>query len=283
MDIAKSKKLRESQRKYTEKLISKINKSCEEFNGSLAHRELLTGLKKSIEEKSITIQKLDESILETIKEKDYDKEIEAAGEFNEIIFNCIAKIETCLQAHRQPSQPSSQVNSTPKLPKLTLQSFDGDPTKWQSFWDGYSSSVYKNKTLSDIDKFNYLKGCLTGQASNAIEGIQLTGENLTSAIEILKDRFAQPQILISSYMNNLLHFSKVGNVENVSKLRSLYDQLEINIRNLTVMGIESDTYGTLLIPIIMDKIPRRTFIRNQPETGQKGLTKRKQGIVNDQG
>jgi len=119
--------------------------ACEEFDGSLQNREILTGMKKSNEEKSTTIQKLDESILDAVKEKDYDKEIEAAGEFSEIIFNCIAKTETYLQAHRQQSQPSSQVNSTPKLPKLTLQSFDGDPTKWQSFWNGYSSAVYETK------------------------------------------------------------------------------------------------------------------------------------------
>ena len=243
MDLGKAKKLRGSQRKYTEKLIDKIRKSCEEFNGSLQQREILTGLKKSLEEKSMTIQRLDETILESVKEKDYDQEIETSGEFSEAVFSCLAKIETCLQTRQSSSDQSPrETKSAPKLPKLTLKSFDGDPANWQSFWDCYKTSVYESK-ISDIDKFNYLKGCLSGQAAKSIEGIPLTEQNLKSAVEILKDRFAQPQVLISSYMNNLLHLNKVENVEDTSKLRKLYDQLEINIRNLTTMGVESDTYA----------------------------------------
>ena len=57
-------------------------------------------------------------------------------------------------------------------------------------------------------------------------------------------------------MNKLLHLSNVETAANVSKLRELYDQLEVNIRSLRTMGVQSETYGTLLIPIVMDKIPK---------------------------
>ena len=63
-----------------------------------------------------------------------------------------------------------------------------------------------------------MKGYLSGQAVKSIEGIPLTSKNLETAVEILKDRFAQPQILISSYVNKLLHISKVEN-EDVSKMK----------------------------------------------------------------
>ena len=41
-----------------------------------------------------------------------------------------------------------------KLPKLTLKRFNGDVTKWATFWDSFESSIHNNLRLSDVDKFN---------------------------------------------------------------------------------------------------------------------------------
>ena len=43
-----------------------------------------------------------------------------------------------------------------KLPKLNMRKFDGNLTKWSTFWDSFASSVHKNPSHSSIDKFNYL-------------------------------------------------------------------------------------------------------------------------------
>ena len=54
------------------------------------------------------------------------------------------------------SLPSSSRDSSAKLPKLILQTFSGDPAKYQEFWDSYNSAVHSNLSL-DVSKFNYLK------------------------------------------------------------------------------------------------------------------------------
>ena len=66
--------------------------------------------------------------------------------------------------------------AVPKLPKLTLQRFTG-------FWEGFKSAVHNNPGLSFIDKFNYLKSILDGNAARAIQGLPLTEGNYEAAVE----------------------------------------------------------------------------------------------------
>ena len=84
-------------------------------------------------------------------------------------------------AVRSPSLGSSAVLADPpptasskvRLPKLTLQSFDGELTSWTPFWDAFKAAVHDNGVLSDIDKFNYLRGLLQRSALEAISGLAL--------------------------------------------------------------------------------------------------------------
>ena len=36
----------------------------------------------------------------------------------------------------------------------------------------------------------------------------------------------------------------------------MYDRIETEVRSLDALGCDSATYGTMLIPIIMDKLPQ---------------------------
>ena len=62
----------------------------------------------------------------------------------------------------------------PKLPKLTLPIFNGDNTKFRSFWDSFVSAIDNNPGLSVIDKFNYLNSLLGGIATRSIQGLTLS-------------------------------------------------------------------------------------------------------------
>jgi len=44
--------------------------------------------------------------------------------------------------------------------------------------------VHTNSQLSDVDKFNYLKGKVNGAAKEAISGLALTKENYAVAVGI---------------------------------------------------------------------------------------------------
>ena len=74
-------------------------------------------------------------------------------------------------------------------------------------------------------------------------------------MKLLQDRFGKPQHIISAYMEELLKLPAYT-AEKSTLLRFVYDKININIRGLASLGIKSEQYKSLLIPIIMTKLPQ---------------------------
>ena len=58
----------------------------------------------------------------------------------------------------------------------------------------------------------------TGAAESAITRLPLTEDNYETAIDILRDRFGKPQLLISNHMEALLKLPMVSSVHETKKL-----------------------------------------------------------------
>jgi len=91
-----------------------------------------------------------------------------------------------------------------KLPKLELSSFGGDRTKWIEFWDSLDSSVHTNGSLTNVYKFNYLKGKVFGQSREANSGLALTNENYILAVYILKERYGNVQQTVKTHYDKIM-------------------------------------------------------------------------------
>jgi hypothetical protein len=162
------------------------------------------------------------------------EDIFQAGEVGESINKMLVKIDnvlktveasnvsspgglgTTMPSVSQPMHPSS---ARAKLPKLSLKKFSGNPTDWQSFYDSYKAAVHTNDRLSKVDKFNYLKSLVEGPAAAAIAGFSLTDENYETAFKLLEERFANPQVIISSHVDALLKLEPVSNIHEIVKIR----------------------------------------------------------------
>ena len=46
-------------------------------------------------------------------------------------------------------------------------------------------AIHNNMRISDIDKFNYWKGCLKGESLSAVSGLTLSSENYEEAVGIV--------------------------------------------------------------------------------------------------
>ena len=57
-------------------------------------------------------------------------------------------------------------------------------------------------------------------------------------------------------MDELLRIPACAN-ERLASLRLVYDKINVHIRGLSSLGIESERYGSLLIPVIMTKVPMK--------------------------
>ena len=88
-----------------------------------------------------------------------------------------------------------------------------------------------------------------------ISGLSLSYSNYVKAVELLKDRFGNRQILITKHLDILATLPRVEDINDVISLRKLFDTLETSVRNLSDLGKETETYGSLLISIIFDRIP----------------------------
>ena len=156
-------------------------------------------------------------------------------------------------AHSAPATLNTPVR--PKLPELLLSKFDGDVTTWHSFWDSYESAVHNNASLSDVNKFTYLKSLVLKSAKDAIEGLALTAANYEEAVAILKKCFGNQQLIISKHMEELMSTEGVSSVQDVTALRCMYNKVEVHVRGLRSLGVASASYGALLTPILQKKLP----------------------------
>ena len=104
--------------------------------------------------------------------------------------------------HPGRTSSSSSANSAQfyRLPKVSLQSFNGDILQWQSFWDSYESRIHSNANLTDVQKFTYLKSQLEGNAARVVEGFAMTNANYVRAIDLLKERFGKQQKITHAAM-----------------------------------------------------------------------------------
>ncbi|CAL9705016.1 unnamed protein product [Knipowitschia caucasica] len=150
---------------------------------------------------------------------------------------------------------TSQSRQTVKLPKLMITKYDGEISQWQEFWSQYETAIHRNEVLCKTDKFTYLRSYLTGAAARTIAGLTMTDANYDAAIELLQSRFGRKDIVISAHMSKLLNLTPVKRSSDVTALRHLYDECEIQIRSLESLGVQSDTYGCLLCPVLLQLIP----------------------------
>ena len=103
--------------------------------------------------------------------------------------------------------------------------------------------------------FDYLRNLLEGSAAGAIRGLPLTAENYGAAKDILKNRFWQPQIIINAHMEGLVKVAAVTVDNNLKRLRFLYDRVEAHVRALQALGIQCESYGKILVLLLMEKQP----------------------------
>ena len=227
---------------------------------------------KTIKTKEKVLAEINDSICEVVEEEKIDETIEDAVAFEERIGADLSRIENFVMQEKMvgdgdkvgyrrsmhsPTYESARGSPkvSVKLPKLIIKKFTGDATAWQQFNETFSATVDCNDSLSDVEKFSYLKGLLGGEAEKCVEGISLTGDNYKEALGLLKERFGNSQLIVASHMSKLLKLEKVKVGRNVKELRNLFDQLESHVRSLSTIGVESQHYGPLLIPIVLERLP----------------------------
>ena len=290
-ELTKKKALRTGHRNSTERKLESaneiLNSLSEDPSSGSKHRATLILYESSLKEKLDVIQGLDKEILDLSTEEEIVSEIEETDQFCSHVELVLARLDEALAAiapkkveasphtskepTRNPVQsvihenilsndsPQSQVHDTGsqiKLPKLVLKRFNRDITKWCSFWDTFEAAIHKNSKLATIDKFNYLNSLLEKTAAEAIAGLAITNANYEEAITILKTRFGNRQMIVNKRVDDLINMAPFHSNHDLRGMRQLYDLVEVHVRGLKVLGVPSESYGSLLSSVLMNKVPQ---------------------------
>ena len=227
-----------------------------------------------VKAKDTMIAGLNEQIMVVIPEEEIDQDVDECAAFELQTSKDLAALEKSLQYRKEKMEEGKMKKKTPvpdvnvpefkdvklssskgvKLSKIEIKKFSGDPVAWQEFKEIFEATIDKKTDLSDIEKFSYLRGHVTGDAERCIEGIPLTNKNYSEAWNLLQERFGNPQLICTTHMMRMLKIEKAAG-KNVKELRRVYDEVESHVRALKTGGVLTENYGALIVPVILERLP----------------------------
>jgi hypothetical protein len=206
------------------------------------------------------LEDMDQQIQNAFSEEDVQQEKEATDAENATIqdvgYLCRYRINTLRRAnpeidHHPPalSVPSKATSR----PKIALSCFNGDILQWQQFWQAFVAEIESDDSLAGINKFTFLLGQLDPNVLSSVAGLTPYKENYAVLVDLLKERYRRKSKVVAAYMRALYNLQKPE--ANLKRLRSFYDQIESYVRCLESLEKPPDTYGDLLVCILLDKLP----------------------------
>ena len=249
----------------------KISDLEDALNATPVDPDTLKQMRVVLQEKFELLKKLSEDIVALLTEEvEIVAEVEAAELISDSIRDSLLKITRAIGAQSEttstpPPTPSSTSRDSAistessrrvKLPELNLRPFDGNYINWLTFWDTFKASIHDSTELSDVVKFSYLVSLLRGSAKEAIAGLSLTSANYKDAVDILTKRFGDQTQIKAKHMDALMSLEPVMSLQNLIALRRLHDTVETHVRGLRSLGVAPESYGALLSPVIMKKLPQ---------------------------
>lgn len=160
-----------------------------------------------------------------------------------------------------------------KLPTIQLPKFSGSYNSWLEFRDTFTSLIHGNDDIDEINKFHYLRSSLTESAAIVIQSIEFSAQNYNMAWELLCERFDNERLLIENHVTALFNIESITK-ESSTALKSIVDNVNKNIRALKTLGEPVDSWDTLLIYIIRQKLDTKTFREWEEYKGRIDKSKR---------
>ena len=142
---------------------------------------------------------------------------------------------------------------------------------WPKFRDSFHSAIHSNPPLSPVDKMNYLKAKLDGEAAEVISGLALSNVNYEEAIRLLQERYRQNEIIINAHYSSLVDLP--SSASQTASLCSSYDVIEKHLRSLEALG--EDANSKMLVSLILTKLLKDVLIHltEQKPDGQEWTVK----------
>ncbi|XP_048481393.1 uncharacterized protein LOC119693376 [Plutella xylostella] len=201
--------------------------------------------------------------IETLSEELKDH-LEERETFENTYFECVSLSKGYLAQVASPgasTSPEGQVREVTeprehdsiKYPDIKLPTYNGQVTDWIEFRDTFDALVNQT-SLKPIQKFKYLKGCLTDSALEVVSSLEFAEESHALAWQLLCERYNNPKTLVYSHLRALFNIDPVPNT--ATALRSLNDNISKHLRILRSVKVPTNDWDLLIIFFLTSKLDR---------------------------
>lgn len=159
----------------------------------------------------------------------------------------------------QRQQPLNVTISSSDLlvEKSKLGTFDGDLTKWFEFHDSFVTKVHNKERYDNVHKLHLLKQALVGNAAKILENWPSQANSYASAWDRVKAVHRDEYQIVHAHLDTLFRLPVLA-AETYAGLRQLIDTVMSVTRVLTSLDIDVSSWDTILIYIVVTRLPKES-------------------------
>ncbi|UYV72420.1 hypothetical protein LAZ67_9003051 [Cordylochernes scorpioides] len=270
--MERDKKLRSVTRTRFTKVVNVLDSEISKSNADLGViKDKFSKLKDiDFKLKDLDQKMLDHMMVADAEEDTLNCEIEEAEHYSDTFITLERKVRELIDSDNKSdvkslgSSNGSLMAKSYKLPKIEIRKFDGELINWLPFWAQFEK-IHEDTELHDADKFHYLVQSMQSntRARELIESYPQTADNYAKAVQALKQRYGQKDLLVEIYVRELLKLMMANVKTPPDERRSvakLYDKLETQLRSLESLGVDTKENTAWLFPMIESCLPEDVLV-----------------------
>lgn len=211
-----------------------------------------------------------------------NEQIQYRSAFDDLYFELMTQVDDRLQENNALAQGRQLIQgdqgeatkshnfSFVKLKPLEIPTFTGKFDEWVTFHDIYCAMIHTNNSLSDVQKFYYLRNALEGEATSLIKNLETSSSNYEIAWKIVTTRFNNTRMLIQTHTKRIFDLEPI-NKESAVKLKQLTDSLNGHMQALKALNHDPYNWGALLLHVIYTKLDTNTIKQWETEVSREEL------------
>lgn len=117
--------------------------------------------------------------------------------------------------------------------------------------------IHNNELLSNVQKLQYLKSNIEGDADSLLKSTTITEDNYAEAWKKFTDRYEHKRYIVDCLLSNFLNQPRVQH-ENHKDIKTLIDKSSEIIQGLRLQGVPVAQWDVIIVHIIVSKLDPET-------------------------
>ncbi|XP_076660104.1 uncharacterized protein LOC143363391 [Halictus rubicundus] len=143
------------------------------------------------------------------------------------------------------------------MPKIVIEPFDGDYTRWTSFRDLFRSLVINNQQLTDVERLHYLKTSIIGEPADSLRHIPITDDDFPRAWKLLEREYDNVAMLVNAQLGVLLSLPGMRTA-SASELKTLLHGTQNAVEALAALKRPVEHWSDWLNYITVQRLDSET-------------------------